>query len=74
MTTRLYEYKWEEHPGLSQGAPHCRNKTCQKAHYKYGEPKRKMVALIVVPDRKKYFNWIWFCDHCKSIKLMPNNG
>ncbi len=68
-----YEYKWEENINLSRGAPHCRNRVCQKAHYRDGEPKRKMIGLVVTPNRKKYFNWIWFCPHCRAIKLMPNH-
>jgi len=70
--TFLYEYKWEENIDLSRNAPFCKNKECRKAHYKDGEPKRRMIGLVVTPPRKTYFNWIWFCEHCKSIQLMPN--
>ena len=69
----LYSYVWEESIKLSQHAPNCRSKDCQKAHYRDGEPKRKMIALVVKPNRGKYFNWIWFCPNCKRIRLMANN-
>ncbi len=70
----LYEYKWEEDINLSKHAPFCKTKECRQAHYRDGGPKRKMIALVVVPDRKTYYNFIFFCEHCKRIDPMPNYG
>lgn len=64
----VFDYKWEEDVDLSRHAPFCKNKNCQKAHYRDGAPKRRMVALVVVPDRERSYTWIWFCDHCKTIR------
>lgn len=63
----LYEYKWIEDVNLSQNAPFCRGRDCARAHYKDGQPKRKMVALTIQPSRANYYSFMWFCDHCKRI-------